>query len=262
MMADPERKSIKPPNPATAGAAPTPSKPAEEQAAPKLVIPIPAAAAPTKPVEAQTALPPKASVPPGSKVKAASTAHESRPTGATPECDNRRGFFMKAAAIAIGAVITIFPFAAGLFFFLDPLRRGGAGLGFIRIAMLDAVPDDGVPRAFTVVADCVDAWTCIPSEPIGSVFLRREKGQAKPIAFQTTCPHAGCMIDYLAGERKFRCPCHNSTFQIDGRIIEPSPSPRPMDTLDCEVRDNRGVKEVWVKYENFITGTAQRIAKG
>jgi Rieske Fe-S protein len=256
MMAESERRSIKPPNPQPASAAPAPVQPVEPQSPAKAASPTaaaPAALPATKPADAQSPPQPKAPV---------ATAVNIKNGGAKPADDSRRGFFVKAAAIVIGAIITVFPFAAGLFFFLDPLRRGRAGIGFIKVAALDAVPDDGVPRAFTVVANRTDAWTFFPSEPIGAVFLRREKGQAKPVAFQTTCPHAGCMIDYVGGERKFRCPCHNSAFQIDGQIIEPSPSPRPMDALACEVRDNRGVKEVWVKYENFITGTAQKIAKG
>ena len=40
-----------------------------------------------------------------------------------------------------------------------------------------------------------------------------------------TCPHAGCAIGYSSEGNKFRCPCHNSAFEIDGCTIEPSPSP-------------------------------------
>ena len=55
----------------------------------------------------------------------------------------------------------------------------------------------------------------------------------------------------------FRCPCHNSEFQADGAIVPPSPSPRPMDTLDCKVEEN----EILVKFENFYCGMAQKIVK-
>ncbi len=176
---------------------------------------------------------------------------------ATAECDHRRAFFTRAAAIVIGAVIT---FAAGLFFFADPLRRGGAARGFIKVASLDSVPDDGVPRVFTVVANRTDAWSYFPSEPIGAVFLRRAKGDAKLEVLQTTCPHAGCMLDYSAAGADFKCPCHNSAFQLDGALAY-GPSPRPMDSLTYEIRDNRGVKEVWVKFENFYPGIAEKVAK-
>ncbi|HEV2970410.1 MAG TPA: Rieske 2Fe-2S domain-containing protein [Pirellulales bacterium] len=173
---------------------------------------------------------------------------------------NRRGFFARVAAVAIGALITVFPLAAGLFVFADPLRRGAAGRGFIKVTNLESVPDDDVPRAFPVVASCIDAWTCFPSEPIGAVFVRRKQGPAKLEVFQTTCPHAGCMLDYSASGNDFKCPCHNSAFHLDGQL-DYGPSPRPMDSLAYEIRDNHGLKEVWVKFETFHTGIAEKIAK-
>jgi hypothetical protein len=51
------------------------------------------------------------------------------------------------------------PFGAGVAMFMDPLRRksnlkGGA----VKVATLDALPPDGIPRKFPVVASRVDAW--------------------------------------------------------------------------------------------------------
>jgi menaquinol-cytochrome c reductase iron-sulfur subunit len=175
---------------------------------------------------------------------------------------DRRDFFARLAAVAIGAIITLFPFVAGLLVFADPLRRRGTVRGFLKVTTLDGVSDDGIPRAFPVVAGRSDAWTYWPSQPIGAVFLRRIKGQAKPNAWQAICPHAGCMIDYLTENGIFRCPCHNSAFRLDGAIIAPSPSPRRMDELTCEVRENHGVKEIWVNYESFQSGIAEKVPKG
>ncbi len=174
----------------------------------------------------------------------------------------RRGFFPKFAAIVIGGLVTLFPLAAGLMVFVDPLvRRQGKARGMLKVTALDSVPDDGVPRAFPIVTDRTDAWTYYPSQPIGAVFLRREKGQKTPVAFQTTCPHAGCRIDYLASDRCFKCPCHNSAFDLSGAIRQPSPSPRPMDQLKCEVRSASGVAEVWVDYQDFYTGVSKQEVK-
>ena len=87
------------------------------------------------------------------------------------------------------------------------------------------------------------------------------EGRGGAEALQTTCPHAGCMVDYRPDSAVFKCPCHNSAFQLDGSIIEPSPAPRPMDSLRCEVRTRAGTKEVWVEFENFYTGIGEKIAK-
>ncbi len=191
----------------------------------------------------------------------AAACAKNSPASVGPVPTGRRNFFVRFAAIAISGLVGLFPFAAGLFVFADPLRRNAGKRNLIRITTLDETPDDGVPRHFPVLAGRIDAWNYFPEEPVGAVFLVRPKGAAVPTAFHSTCPHAGCMVDFLGDQKLFKCPCHNSSFQLDGSIIEPSPSPRAMDTLACEVHTRQGVKEVWVQFENFRTGIAAKVAK-
>lgn len=180
-----------------------------------------------------------------------------------PEAVERRNFLIKTAAAVAGAIVSVFPFAVGLFTFADPLRRrsSGEGDGFFRVAALDAVPDDGVPRQFAVIADRTDSWNRFPNEAIGAIYLRRTKGAENPVAFNAICPHAGCFVAHAAERGLFQCPCHNSAFQLDGSIIEPSPSPRAMDELACEVRSVDGRQEVWVKFQDFLPGREEAIPK-
>lgn len=176
-----------------------------------------------------------------------------------PPCcgEDRRSFFKKAAANVISAVITLVPFAAGLAVWLDPVRRKGAGgAQLVRVATLSALPDDGFPRKFTVRASRVDAWTRSPETAIGAVYLRREKG-GKPRAFNVVCPHAGCFVDYVASRNGYFCPCHNSTFGLDGKVNDrKSPALRGLDELEVEVRND---SEIWVKYQNFHAGVPEKI---
>ncbi len=176
---------------------------------------------------------------------------------------DRRGFLTKAAAVAVGAIVSLFPFAAGLFSFADPLRRKGAGGGerFLRVANASAVPTDGTPRQFPVLANRVDAWNEFPNEPIGAVYLRR-LGDGTIEAFNAICPHAGCFVAYADSRKVFQCPCHNSAFALDGGIIQPSPSPRALDKLECKIEAANDQKEVWVKFENFFTGIAEQRVRG
>jgi menaquinol-cytochrome c reductase iron-sulfur subunit len=184
--------------------------------------------------------------------------HTSHPARQTVE---RRNFLIKTAAAIAGAIVAVFPFAVGLLTFANPLRRRslGDGDGFYRVAALDAVLDDGVPRQFTIIADRTDSWNRFPDEAIGAIYLRRTKGAEKPVALNAICPHAGCFVAYV--RKLFQCPCHNSAFQPDGSIIRPSPSPRAMDELACEVRTVDGRKEVWVKFQDFLPGRKEAIPK-
>ncbi len=174
-----------------------------------------------------------------------------------PCCQDRRGFLKKFAANVIGAIITVVPFAAGIAVWLDPARRKGSANGqLVRVATLTALPDDGVPRKFSVLASRVDAWNKSPESVVGAVYLRRDKG-GKPQAFNVVCPHAGCFVDYVANRDSYLCPCHNSTFALNGKINDPgSPAPRGLDELEVEIRKD---SEVWVKFQNFRAGVAEKI---
>ena len=174
-----------------------------------------------------------------------------------PNCPERRGFLKKIAANVIGIIITAVPFAAGIAVWFDPVRRKSAAGGqLVHVTSLMALPDDGLPRKFAVLASRVDVWNRSPETAIGAVYLRREKG-GKPRAFNVVCPHAGCFVDYSPNRAGYFCPCHNSTFTLDGKINDSrSPAPRGLDELDVEVRND---SEVWVKFQNYRAGVPQRI---
>ena len=172
---------------------------------------------------------------------------------------DRRGFLAQVLAVICGGLATLPPLAAGLWMFLDPLRRRGAAATFLPITELSSVPDDGIPRQFAVVTDRVDAWTGFASEPIGAVYLCRQKGSDTVEALSATCPHAGCFVEMESTGRSFRCPCHNSCFSLDGGIVNPSPSPRRMDSLECRVGDTGTVA---VKWQKFRAGVAAKEVQG
>ena len=173
----------------------------------------------------------------------------------------RRGFFKKFLAVVVGGVIVAVPAAAGLMVFLDPVvkgrRRRGAGAGdFIPVTPLEAVPADGTPQRFQVIADRTDAWTKYQNVPLGAVYVKRQGGNVT--AYNALCPHAGCFVDVAADGKSFHCPCHNSGFGADGSLQPGAVSPRPMDQLEVDPAAlGQGV--VRVKFQNFVAGTADKI---
>lgn len=48
------------------------------------------------------------------------------------------------------------------------------------------------------------------------------------------CTHLGCTPNWLEAEHKFKCPCHGSGYDMEGRNFE-GPAPRPMDRAQVEL---------------------------
>ena len=49
-----------------------------------------------------------------------------------------------------------------------------------------------------------------------------------------SCTHLGCTPDWKLSEAKFKCPCHGSGYDTEGRNYE-GPAPRPLDRARVEL---------------------------
>jgi menaquinol-cytochrome c reductase iron-sulfur subunit len=173
----------------------------------------------------------------------------------SPAQPERRGFFKRVLAILIGGVVGLVPLLSGLAVLFDPLRRKSAASSAVFVAPLSAIPEDGTPRKFSVLASRTDAWNKSPQVPIGAVYLRRTGPQTVK-AFNVVCPHAGCFVEFQSAQKSYYCPCHRSSFALDGAIASASPAKRGLDELEVEIRKG---SDVWVKFQNFLAGTAEKI---
>ena len=63
------------------------------------------------------------------------------------------------------------------------------------------------------------------------------KGQNLVFALSTVCTHLGCTPNWLAGENKFKCPCHGSGFYPTGINFE-GPAPRPLERHKIALADD------------------------
>src|SRR5262245_63313606 len=110
-----------------------------------------------------------------------------------PAEPERRKFLTKAAAVTAAAVTTLVPAGAGLITLLDPLRHKAKAGSLLRVATIGALPDDGTPRQFAVIADREDAWNKYPQFRVGAVYLRKI-GPKQVHALNDVCPHAGWFV--------------------------------------------------------------------
>lgn len=184
--------------------------------------------------------------------------------GSVPELDPpleqpRRGFVTRGLAVILGGILGLVPLLAGLRVLLHPLGKKSGEVPFLGVATLDALPADGVPRLFRVIAEIKeDAWNRYLNVPVGAVYLRRMAGSAGEIdtivAFNTTCPHLGCFVSARA-DASYYCPCHKSEFNVDGSRGAVCVAPRGLDRLETRVVEN----EIQVQFQNFHTGEKERV---
>jgi Rieske Fe-S protein len=197
---------------------------------------------------------------------------------AEPEPGDRRSFLTAGAALVIGGIVAVFPFAAGLSVLFDPLLRKSRGAGaadagdgaikdgtikFVRVGPLDVLPADGVPHQFALTDDVVDAWTRSPAQRVGTAFLTRVDDAEGPkvTALSSVCPHLGCAVDFNGKAGDFECPCHASGFAKDGAKLF-GPSLRGLDPLEVKLVENGDQTEIWVESAKFRTGVSERILVG
>ena len=167
---------------------------------------------------------------------------------------SRRSFLSLLVAAGSG-VIGLLLAVPGAAYVIDPLTRaGGNKERWIRVAKLDALSDDH-PVAVPVVGEQVDAWTRQQNVRLGMVWLRK-KGD-KVIALSAECPHLGCKVGYVKDEKRFGCPCHDSSFSEDGQRIG-GPAPRSMDPLEVRVSGDA----IEVRFVRYRAQTKERVELG
>ena len=173
--------------------------------------------------------------------------------------------FHRLGSLALGGLIKLAVAVPAAAFLLSPLRNRGQGKSagteadsFENVASLSDLKV-GEPRSFAIIRDQTDAWVKYPQEPVGSVWLVRQPEGVEPrvIAYSAECPHLGCAINLAPEGEGFHCPCHNSSFDGEGRPMNPIP-PRPMDQLEVELSEDADPM-VRVRFERFRALAEEKI---
>lgn len=57
------------------------------------------------------------------------------------------------------------------------------------------------------------------------------------LAVSSKCTHLGCTVPWVDKEKRFKCPCHGSSFDIKGNVLSP-PASRPLDIYRVFIENN------------------------
>jgi cytochrome b6-f complex iron-sulfur subunit len=145
---------------------------------------------------------------------------------------NRRQVIVGTSAAATAAVAAVS---------VDRLL-GAGNTGAPDVAQ-DLVPTEGAWQRVAASAD-VPEGAMHPFD-LGSVvgFVRRVGGQAEGVS--GICTHQGCKLWFDAPDDRLRCPCHSTSFSVDGQVLthQLPISPKPLPKL--QVREIDGAIEVF-----------------
>ena len=57
------------------------------------------------------------------------------------------------------------------------------------------------------------------------------------MAIYQVCVHLGCLVPYIASEKRFICPCHGSTYERDTQYVR-GPAPRNLDQFRVKITND------------------------
>jgi menaquinol-cytochrome c reductase iron-sulfur subunit len=95
---------------------------------------------------------------------------------------------------------------------------------WVEIGELERLPANA-PEEVVFRRHRKDGWKVISEKTTAWV---RKVSDTEVLALAPMCTHLGCAYHWDEQKQNFLCPCHTSTFGLDGRVLA-GPAPRPLD---------------------------------
>jgi Rieske Fe-S protein len=77
----------------------------------------------------------------------------------------------------------------------------------------------------------------VTTDRVNKFYLVRQQDGAF-LALSLMCSHLGCSISWDDQKNQFICPCHSSSFNKQGEVIN-SPAPRPLDYFPVIIEEGK-----------------------
>ena len=116
-------------------------------------------------------------------------------------------------------------------------------------------------------ADARTAWMFVTDvasmEPGASLSYRTPGGASvvvtrqaddRFLALSSTCPHLGCQVHWEASKERFFCPCHNGTFDKEGKGTGGPPGDAGQSLLQYPLKVENGLLYIEVPVEKVARG--------
>jgi len=136
-----------------------------------------------------------------------------------PSLTSRRGFIHGVlwAALTSLAAAVLYPVVR----FLSPPRVPEAARGRVLAGKVSEMTGE--------------EWKLFPFGQEPGILVQVNPGEFR--AFQATCTHLDCTVQFHSESGRIWCPCHNGFFDLTGRNVA-GPPPHPLDAYEVQVVDD------------------------
>ncbi|MBI1822558.1 MAG: ubiquinol-cytochrome c reductase iron-sulfur subunit [Nitrospirae bacterium] len=155
----------------------------------------------------------------------------------------RRSFFGKMIALIAGAIAACLSYPILGYTLLHAFKKEEEA--WAEMGPLDRIPVNQ-PKEFQINRTLSSGW--MKTNSVQTVWAFR-KPEGPVVVYSPLCTHLGCGYHWDDQEKNFICPCHNSVYDMEGKVLS-GPAPRPLDTLPTQIKDDR----LFILYKEFKTG--------
>lgn len=98
-----------------------------------------------------------------------------------------------------------------------------------------AARTDGFQTVGTVAALDQKGQLADQKAVVGPLLVVRNPDQPDTLAaVNPACTHKGCLVEWQADQKVFFCPCHDSKFATDGKVLQ-GPATEPLKTYEAKL---------------------------
>lgn len=145
---------------------------------------------------------------------------------------SRRSFYL-TFIYGLWAIISVaLAVPAAIYLLLPPrLRKGEQWVEAGDVSKIEPK----VPVEMVFRKNRLDGWRLSSEKQTAWVV---KLGDRDLVAFGAQCTHLGCAYHWDERKSEFQCPCHNSVFSLDGKVVS-GPAPRPLDRYATRIENGK-----------------------
>jgi cytochrome b6-f complex iron-sulfur subunit len=127
-------------------------------------------------------------------------------------------------------------------FFVPPSSGGGTG----GIAAKDQAGNDIKASTYLKTHQPGDYSLAQGLKGDPTYLIVNQDSQIESFGLNAICTHLGCVVPWVSAENKFKCPCHGSQYNTQGKVIR-GPAPLSLALAHVNVSDDAVSFTTWTE---------------